>query len=136
METGKNIPIQLLAAKEDPETGAIRVLRKRLDELTEIACNLGAEALLVCPAAEGLSSEGIDLVIGARFGAELDGDAVFWQQHKLAEEIHHRLQLEALVLDLDLSFDGYVKSIEPMLAMPYRDELGERGAAGPYGNGI
>ena len=133
METGKNIRIQLLAAKEDAETGAVRIVRKRLDELAEIAGGQGAEALLICPAAEEFTDDGIDLVIGARFGAELDKDAVFWRQHKLADEIHHRLRLEALVLDLDRSFDGYLKSIEPMLATPYRDELGARGGAGPLG---
>jgi hypothetical protein len=129
METGKNIRIQLLAAKDDAETGAIGVVRQRLDELAEIARERGAEALLVCPAAEELAGDGIDVVIGARFAAGLDEDAVFWRQRSLAGDIHQRLRLEALVLDLDRSFDGYVESVEPTLAMPYRDELGVAGRA-------
>jgi hypothetical protein len=133
METDKNTRIQILDTKEDAETGAIRVVRNRLDDLAEIAGEQDAEALLVCPAAEGLAGEGIDLVIGVRFRTGLDEDAVFWRQHSLADELHHRLRLEALVLNLDQSFDGYVKNIGPLLATPYRDELGERSAAGPPG---
>ena len=72
-------------------------------------------------------------MIGARFGQELDEDAVFWRQRDLTREIRHALRVKALVLDLDLSLDGYVKSIEPLLATPYRDELGRRGGFGPQG---
>jgi hypothetical protein len=128
-DDGKQIRIQILAANESAGAGgrAIAVARERLRDVGDIGRGQGAEALLVCPAPEEFTSEGVDLVIGARFGAELDEDAVFWRQRSLAREIRHALRVDALVLDLDLSFDGFVKSIEPMLAVPYRDELGRRG---------
>jgi hypothetical protein len=132
-DNGKQVRVQILAAKEGAGPGgrAVDVARERAREVADIGRGQGAEALLVCPAPEEFTSEGIDLVIGARFGRELDDDAVFWRQRRLAREIRHALRVDALVLDLDLSFDGFVKSIEPMLAVPYRDELGRRGGAVP-----
>ena len=122
------IRIQILDAKE--EAGAVAravgVVRDRVQDVAAIGRGQGAEALLVCPAPEEFRNDGIDLVIGARFGQELDDDAVFWRQRNLSREIRHELRVGALVLDLDLSLDDYVKSIEPMLAAPYRDELGRR----------
>jgi len=125
----KQIRIQILAAREGAGPGgrAVDIARDRLRDVADLGRNQGAEALLVCPAPEEFTSEGIDLVIGARFGRELDDDAVFWRQRSLAREIRHALRVDALVLDLDLSLDGFVKSIQHMLATPYRDELGRRG---------
>lgn len=121
----RQIAIQILVAREGDR--AVDIARERLREIADIARGQGAEALLVCPAAAEFTSEGIDLVIGARFRQGLDEDAVFWRQRSLAQELHDALRVDALVLDLDLSLDGYVKSIQPMLATPYRDKLGRRG---------
>jgi hypothetical protein len=128
-DDGKQIRIQILAANETAGPGgrAVDIAREGLRDVADIGRGHGAEALLVCPAPEEFSSDGIDLVVGARFGDELDEDAVFWRQRSLSREIRHALRVAVLVLDLDLSFDGFVKSIEPMLAVPYRDELGRRG---------
>ena len=126
--------IQILDAKEDagPTARAVGAVRERVQDVAAIGRAQGAEALLVCPAPEEFRSDGIDLVIGARFGQDLDEDTVFWRQRSLAREIRHALRVDALVTDLDRSFDGFVKSIEPMLAVPYRDELGKRdGGAAP-----
>jgi hypothetical protein len=127
-DDGTQIRIQILAANETAGSGgrAVDIARERLRDVADIGRGQGAEALLVCPAPEEFASEGVDLVIGARFGEDLDEDAVFWRQRSLAREVRHALRVDALVLDLDLSFDGFVKSIEPMLAVPYRDELGRR----------
>jgi hypothetical protein len=127
-EEPTQIRIQILDAKE--EAGAVAralgIARDRAQDVAAIGRGQGAEALLVCPAPEEFRSDGIELVIGARFGRELDEDTVFWRQRSLAQEIRHALRVDALVTDLDRSFDGFVKSIEPMLAVPYRDELGGR----------
>jgi hypothetical protein len=132
MESGKNIRIQLLSAKE--EAGAVAravdVVRDRMQDVAAIGRERGAEALLVCPAPEEFSSDGIGLVIGVRFGRELDEDAVFWRQRRLARDIFHALRVEAVVLDLDAPFDDLLKHIEPILAFPYRDELGRRDSIG------
>ena len=132
MESGKNIRIQLLSAKE--EAGAVAravdVVRDRMQDVAAIGRERGAEALLVCPAPEEFSSDGIGLVIGARFERELDEDAVFWRQRRLARDIFHALRVEAVVLDLDAPFDDLLKHIEPILAFPYRDELGRRDSIG------
>jgi hypothetical protein len=122
-----NIRIQILEAKEDTGSAgrAVAIARERRAELSAVGCSEGAEALLVCPAPEVFVSEGVDLVVAARFGEELDDDTVFWRQHTLADRIHHELQLKALVVDLDGS-RGFVRQIEPMLAVPYRDEIGAR----------
>jgi hypothetical protein len=126
MEIGKNIRIQLLAAKE--EAGAVAravgIVRDRMQDVAAIGRARGAEALLVCPAPEEFASDRIGLVIGARFGRELDEDTVFWRQRRLARDIFHALGVEAVVLDLDTPFDDLLKHIEPILAFPYRDELG------------
>src|ERR1700761_2114523 len=102
MEIGKNIRIQLLAAKE--EAGAVAravgIVRDRMQDVAAIGRARGAEALLVCPAPEEFTSDRIGLVIGARFGRELDEDTVFWRQRRLARDIFHALGLEAVVLDL------------------------------------
>jgi hypothetical protein len=127
-EDPTQIRIQILAPKE--ETGApgrmITVARKRIRDLAEIARAQGAEALLVCPAPDEHESDGIELVVAARFGQELEEDAVFWRQRSLAREIYHALRVEALVLDLDGPLDAFLNHIEPMLASAYRDQIGRR----------
>jgi hypothetical protein len=132
MDDSKQIRIQILAARE--EVGrvgwALAVTRERLGDVVDIGREQGAEALLVCPAPEELVSEGIDIVIAARFGEEIDKEARFWRQHGLADEFHHALNVEALVLDLDSPLEEFLRNIEPMLALPYRDELGRRGSIG------
>jgi hypothetical protein len=128
METAKYIRIQILDAKEDAGAAAraVSVVRDRMQDIAALGRERGAEALLVCPAPDEFASDGIGLVIGARFGRELDEDAVFWRQRGLAKDIFHALRVEAVVLDLDAPFDDLLKHIEPMLAFPYRDELGRR----------
>jgi hypothetical protein len=111
------------AASQSWVTAIARVLPQ---DVADIGRSQGAEALLVCSAPEEFESDGIDLIIAARFGQELDEDAVFWRQRRLASEIYHALQVEALVLDLDGPLDGLLKHIEPILASPYRDEIGGR----------
>jgi hypothetical protein len=132
-EDGKQIRIQILATKDatGPAGRAVAAANGRMQELADIGRAQGAEALLVCPAPEEFSSEGIDLVIGARFGQELDDDAAFWRQRDLTREIRHALSVKALVLDLDARLDEFLKHIEPMLVSPYRDEIGSRGGAMP-----
>ena len=123
-----DIRIQILDAKEGTGFGSqgTAVARTLRQDVVEIGRSQGAEALLICPAPEELHSDGIDLVIAARFGQELDEDAVFWRQHSLAREISHTLRVETLVLDLDGPLEGFLKHIGPMLASPYRDEIGRR----------
>ena len=130
-DDSKKIRIQILAAKEDAGAGgrAVAVAREHMSEVAALGCGQGAEALLVCPAPEEFTSEGIDLVVGARFGQDLDEETVFWRQRRLAGEIHDTLRHRALVLDLDVSLNDYLKSIAPLLASPYRDEIGRRGGA-------
>jgi len=110
-DPSKTIRIQILDAREDAGAGGLAVgaAREHIREVAAIGRGLGAEALLVCPAPEEFMSEGIDLVIGARFGQELDVDTMFWRQRSLAGEINDTLRHRALVLDLDRSFDGFVK---------------------------
>ena len=133
METGKNIRIQILDAQEEAGAAAraVGVVRERMHDIAAIGREQGAEALLVCPAPEEFTDEGIDIVIGARFGCELDEDTIFWRQRSLSSEIRAKLRVHALVLDLDLSLDHYVKSIRGMLIRPYRDELGILGSSAP-----
>ena len=128
------IRIQILDAKEEAGAvaGAVSIVRDRVQDVADIGRAQGAEALLVCPAPEEFTSDGIGLVVGARFGQELDDDTVFWRQRRLARDIYHALRVEAVVLDLDAPFDDFLKHIEPMLASPYRDEIGRRdGSAVP-----
>jgi hypothetical protein len=128
-DQSKTIRIQILDAREEAGAGglAVAAAREHIRELAGIGHGQGAEALLVCPAPEEFTSEGIDLVIGARFGRELDEDTVFWRQRTLAGAIGDALRHRALVLDLDRSFDGFVTSIAALLASPYHDEIGRRG---------
>jgi hypothetical protein len=51
----------------------------------------------------------------------------YWRQRSLCKEFHHGLRLETLVLDLDSRLGDFLKHIEPLLASPYRDEIGGRG---------
>jgi hypothetical protein len=120
------IRIQILAAKEEAGAAAraIADAQQRMEEITEIARRQEAEALLVCPAPEEISEEGVNLVVYARFPETLDEDTVFWRQRSLCNEFHHTLRLEALVLDLDSAREDFLKHIAPMLASPYRDEIG------------
>jgi hypothetical protein len=72
-DDGKQICIQVLAAKEDTGAGgrAVAVVRDRVRDVVEIGREQGAVALLVCPAPEEFSGDGIDLVVAARFGPSL-----------------------------------------------------------------
>lgn len=126
------IRIQILAAKEEAGAGgrAVGVVRERVKDVAAIARGQGAEALLVCPAPEEFVGEGVELVVAARFGEELDEDTLFWRQHGLADDIHHALKVEALVLDLDGPLGEFLKHVEPMLTFPYRDEIGRRDRSG------
>jgi hypothetical protein len=132
METGKNIRIQILDAKEEAGAAAraVSLVSDRIQDVAAIGRERGAEALLVCPAPDEFAGDGFSLVIGARFRRELDEDAVFWRQRRLARDIFHALRVQAVVLDLDAPFDDFLKHIEPMLAFPYRDELGRRNGIG------
>jgi hypothetical protein len=127
----RQVSIQILAVKEGASQGsrALAVARECLAEITDIGQAQGAEALLLCPAPEEFASEGIDLVVAARFGQELDEDTLFWRH---ADEIRHALKVEALVLDLDRPLGDFLNHIEPLLASPYRDELGRRDGIGAH----
>jgi hypothetical protein len=128
-DTRTQLSIQILATKDaaGPVGHALAVVRERERDFAAIGRQQGAEALLVCPAPEGLSSDGIDVVVAARFGHELDEDAVFWRQRDLTREIRHALRVKALVFDLDAPLGDFLKHMEPILATPYRDEIGPRG---------
>src|ERR1700761_1781013 len=124
----KPIRIQILAAKDEagPAARAVAVAQQRVEKIAEIARRQEAEALLVCPAPEEISDEGVKLIVYARFREELDEDTVFWRQGSLCNEFHHALRLETLVLDLDTPPRTFLKHLEPLLAAPYRDEIGGR----------
>jgi hypothetical protein len=126
MNATQPIRIQILAANDQAGRGSLAVglVRQHLPHIADIAQKKGAEAMLVCPAPEDFVDEGIDIVVAARFGRELAEDVVFWRQRSLADAIHHELQVAAMVIDLDGPLDGFLKHIEPLLASPYRDELG------------
>ena len=130
----KQTRIQILDTKQ--EAGAVArsigELHARVKDIAAIGRGQGAEALLVCPAPEELAGEAIDVVIAARFGDALDEETLFWRQHSLADEFHHTLNVEALVLDLDRSLDQLLNHIGPLLASPYRDELGRRDSVGSH----
>jgi hypothetical protein len=130
-DNGKHTRIQILAARE--ETGragrAVVEISRCAEDFAAVAGALGAEAMLVCPAPEELSGEGVDLVVAVRFAEELDEDTVYWRQRRLTQDIYDLLRAEAVVVDLDSPLDGFLTHIAPMLAAPYRDELGSRGRA-------
>jgi hypothetical protein len=131
-DPGTQIPIQILATTEDAGRAgrAIAVATDRVREIADIARDHAAQALLVCPAPDEFTSDGsIDLVIGARFAGELDEDELFWRQQHLSRDIFHALRIEALVIDLDRPLDAFLKHIQPMLALPYRDEIGSRSSS-------
>jgi hypothetical protein len=131
MEESKQVRIQILPARE--ETGrvgrAITTIGRCRDEFAAVAGSLGAEAVLVCPAPEELAGEGVDIVVAARFAKELDEETVFERQLQLMQDMHHVLRVEAVVMDLDTPLDKFLEHIGPMLAAPYRNELGRRGTA-------
>lgn len=129
------IRIQILAANEEAgATGrsAFAAAHECMRDIVEIGDGQGVEALLLCPAPEVLRSEGIDLVVAARFGQELDEDTLFWGQHSLADEIRHVLNVDAVVLDLDRPLDDFLNHVEPLLASPYRDELRRHDGIGAH----
>lgn len=131
MQVSKQIRIQILGARK--ETGrvsrAIAAIGERREDFAAVADRLGAEAVLVCPAPEELAGEGVDIVVAARFAKDLDDDTVYERQLQLMQDIHHVLRVEAVVVDLDTPLDEFLKHIEPMLAAPYRNELGGRRTA-------
>jgi hypothetical protein len=124
----EEIRIQILEAKKEARAvaRAVGVVRDRVQDVAVFGRERGAEALLVCPAPEELVEDGIEVVVAARFGDEIVDDDLFWRQHSLADEFHHALKVEALVLDLDKPLDEFLKHIAPLLAAPYRDEIGRR----------
>ena len=126
MNTNQPIRMQILAANEQAGRGgrAIDLVRQHQQQIADIAHSKGTKAILVCPAPEEYANEGIDIVVAARFGRELAENVLFWRQHSLADAIHHALQVEAVVIDLDAPLNDFLKHIEPMLTSPYRDELG------------
>jgi hypothetical protein len=128
-ENVKPIRVQILAATEEagPAAQSIAVAQQHMAEIADIARRHGAEALLVCPAPEGISEEGVNLIVYARFREDLDEDAVFWRQRSLCNEFRRALRLVTVVLDLDMPRADFLKHIEPLLAAPYRDEIGGRG---------
>lgn len=130
----KQTRIQILDAKQEAGAAArsIGMMRSHAQDVATIGRGQGAEALLVCPAPEELADEGINVVIAARFGDALDKNALFWRQHSLADEFHHALKVEALVLDLDNPLDELLNHIAPLLAAPYQDELGRRDGGGSH----
>jgi hypothetical protein len=132
-DPGTEIRIQILATTEDAVRAgrAIAVATERMREIADIGRDLAVQALLVCPAPEEFTSGDIDLVIGARFACELDDDEMFWRQRDLSRAIFHALGVEALVIDLDSPLDDFLKHIQPVLASPYRDEIGGRNRTFP-----
>lgn len=130
----KKTRIQILDTKQEAGAVArsISVMRARVQDIAAIGHEHGAEALLVCPAPEALFGDGIDVVVAARFADALDEETLFWRQHSLADEFHHALKVEALVLDLDRSLDQLLNHIGPLLASPYRDELGRHDSVGSH----
>jgi hypothetical protein len=120
--------IQILPARDGtgPAGRAVAIARECADVVAEIARAQEAEALLLCPAPPEYVSEGLTLVIAARFAPELDEDAVFWRQRALATKIFHALRIDAMVLDLDAPMGAFLNYMQPMLAAPYVDEIGRR----------
>jgi hypothetical protein len=120
---------RILAAKEGAgRVGhAIAAIARCEADFAAVAAEIGAEAALVCPAPDGLASEGVDVVVAA-LPEDLEENAVFWRQLRLMQDIYDLLQVQAAVVDLDSWLDGFLKHIEPLLAAPYRDELGSRGS--------
>jgi hypothetical protein len=127
-EESKQVRIQILAPRE--ETGrvgrAIAAIGRCRDEFAAVAGSLGAEAVLVCPAPEESAEEGIDIVVAARFAEELDEETIHELQLQLMQDVHDVLGVEAVVVDLDTPLEDLLEHIEPMLAAPYRNELGSR----------
>jgi hypothetical protein len=125
MNRGKPL-IQILATKGEsgPRGNAVAVARGHVQGIASIGAAQGCEAVLVCPAPE-LEGDNVELIVAVRFSPELDPDTVFWRQRGLARELYHALRVEALVVDLDGPL-GFLELIEPMLAVPYRDEIGRR----------
>jgi len=128
-----SIRIQILAAKEPESTAgrAVAAAQDRLAEVAGIGRAQGAQALLVCPAPEEFVEDGVDLVIAARFEQEFDEDTLLSRQLDLSNELSDLLRVEAIVLDLDRPLDRFLSYIEPLLASPYRDEIGRLGGGIP-----
>jgi len=121
------IPIQILAAKDDAgaTAHAVTVAHKNRVQLAEVAREHGAEALLVCPAPEGFMEDGFNLAVAMRFEEALDEETVVSRQLDLAIAIDRALRIRTVSLDLD-NLGGFLRHIAPLLAAPYRDEIGPR----------
>lgn len=121
------IPIQILTAKEEAgaTAHAVTVAHKNRVRLAAVAREHGAEALLVCPAPEGFVEDGFNLTVAMRFEEGLDEETVVCRQLDLAVAIDRALRLRTVSLDLD-KLGGFLRHIAPMLAAPYRDEIGSR----------
>lgn len=130
-EESKQVRIQILAAREEASRvgRAIATIGQCRDEFAAVAGSIGTDAVLVCPAPDELAGEGVDIVVAARFAKELDEETVYWRQVQFMQDIHHVLRVEAVVVDLDSPLAEFLEHIEPILAAPYRNELGSRGTA-------
>jgi hypothetical protein len=126
--------IQILDVRDEeyPATRSIGVIRSHVQEVAAIGRRQGAEAMLVCPAPEQFIDEGIHVVIAARFREAVDEDDLLLRHNTLADEFHHALKVEAVVMDLDRPLDRLLNTIGPLLTVPYRDELGRRDSIGSH----
>jgi hypothetical protein len=120
------IPIQILAVNE--EAGAIAcavsAAEKGRAQLAQIARLHGAEALLVCPAPNGYVEDGFNLVVASRFAEEPDEEAALLRRLDLSRAIERALKVRVVTFDLNEPLGGFLAYIDPMLAAPYRDEIG------------
>jgi hypothetical protein len=121
------IRIQILTPKEeaDATAQAVAIARRNHSQLTEVARQHRAEALLVCPAPEGFVEDGFNLAVAMRFEEELDEETAVFRQTDLAIAINRALGVRTVSLDLD-NLGGFLRYIAPLLAAPYRDEIGPR----------
>jgi hypothetical protein len=121
-----SVRVQILAVREESgETArAVAAAENARAELTEIARQHGASALLVCPAPDGFVEDGFNLVVAARFAEPLDEEESVMRELDLSLAISRALQVRAVTLDLDGRLGRFLDYIDPMLVSPYRDEIG------------
>jgi len=121
------IQIQILAAKEEAgaTAHAVATALEHHKQLAEVARQHGAEALLVCPAPEGYVEDGFNLVVAIRFEEELDEETALVRRTDLAVSMKHVLGVRTGSLDID-NLGGFLRHIAPLLATPYRNEIGPR----------
>jgi hypothetical protein len=128
MIDAQDIPVrlQILAVKKEagPTAHAVAAAEKGRAQLDEIARRHGAQALLVCPAPDGYVEDGFNLVVAARFAEQLDEDATVLRKLDLSRAIDRALHVRTITFNLDEPLGGFLSYIDPMLAAPYRDEIG------------